>query len=78
LGAKIADAVCIDITYVGLTARGVTLGDKSRFPEDIDEFAKLDGFNDYAAMWDWFSRQYQTAGFTGYVIRFRLTRLTRP
>ncbi len=29
---KLADAICIDCTYVGLTARGVTLGDTSRFP----------------------------------------------
>lgn len=44
---KIADAVCIDCTYVGLTARGVTLGDASRFPGDRDDFARADGFSDY-------------------------------
>src|SRR5260370_30917520 len=51
---KLGEAVCRDVTYVGLTARGVTLGDKSRFPADIDEFARLDGFASYAAMWGWF------------------------
>lgn len=67
---KLGDAVCKDITYVGLTARGVTLGDKSKFPSDIDEFARADGFADYAEMWKWFSERYETNSFTGYVIRW--------
>lgn len=70
---KLADAVCIDCTYVGLTEHGVTLGDKSRFPSYIDDFARQDGFEDYAAMWKWFSEKYGTAGFTGYIIRWRIT-----
>ena len=64
------DPVCIDATYVELTARGVTLGDKSLFPRDIDEFARLDGFDDYAAMWAWFSERYKTTSFTGQVVRW--------
>lgn len=67
---KLADAVCKDVTYVGLTARGVTLGAIERFPRDIDEFARLDGFKDYAEMWKWFSDRYATNSFTGYVIRW--------
>lgn len=67
---KLRDATCIDVTYVGLTERGVTLGDVERFPRDIDEFARLDGFSDYAAMWRWFSERYKTLSFTGYIIRW--------
>jgi len=67
---KLMDAVCKDITYVGLTERGVTLGDKSKFPSDIDDFARADGFRDYAEMWQWFSTRYETNSFTGYVIRW--------
>lgn len=67
---KLLDAVCRDVTYVGLTARGVTLGDKTRFPSDIDDFARLDGFDDYAAMWKWFSERYETNSFTGHIIRW--------
>lgn len=67
---KLRDAVCKDVTYVGLTARGVTLGNTSRFPRDIDDFARLDGFADYAEMWAWFSARYDTNSFTGYVIRW--------
>lgn len=69
---KLRDAICRDVTYVGLTAKGVTLGDTSRFPNDIDEFARLDGFPNYAAMWAWFHRRYRTTSFTGYVIRWDL------
>lgn len=69
---KLADAICVDCTYVGLTARGVTLGDTSRFPGDMDDFARADGFEDYAAMWKWFSARYKTNSFTGHVIRWRL------
>lgn len=67
---KLRDAVCQDVTYVGLTERGVSLGDVRRFPRDIDEFARLDGFRDYAEMWAWFSDRYKTNSFTGYIIRW--------
>lgn len=68
---KLLDAVCKDVTYVGLTERGVTLGTTvDRFPRDIDEFARLDGFKDYADMWKWFSERYETNSFTGYIIRW--------
>lgn len=67
---KLMDAVCRDVTYVGLTARGVTLGDVTRFPRDIDEFARLDGFESYAEMWKWFSERYDTNSFTGHIIRW--------
>lgn len=70
---KLADAVCIDCTYVGLTADRVTLGDVSRFPGDMDDFARADGFEDYAAMWKWFSERYETNSFTGHIIRWTLT-----
>lgn len=68
---KLRDATCIDVTYVGLTERGVSLGTVDRFPRDVDEFARLDGFFDYADMWKWFSEHYKTNSFTGYVIRWR-------
>lgn len=74
---KLGDAVCIDCTYIGLTARGITLGDVSKFPGDRDDFAKADGFSDYAAMWKWFSERYDTQSFTGHVIRWRLTTAER-
>lgn len=70
---KLADAICVDCTYVGLTARGVTLGDKTRFHGDIDDFARADGFEDYAAMWKWFSERYETNSFIGHIIRWRIT-----
>lgn len=69
---KLADAVCVDCTYVGLTARGVTLGDASKFPGHIDDFARSDGFENYAAMWKWFSERYETNSFTGHIIRWQL------
>ena len=67
---KLRVAVCKDVTYVGLTKAGVSLGDVRKFPRDIDEFARLDGFKDYAEMWAWFSKCYETNSFTGYVIRW--------
>lgn len=71
---KLADAICKDVTYVGLTERGVTLGTVDRFPRDIDEFARLDGFRDYAEMWVWFSGRYKTASFTGQIIRWQIAK----
>lgn len=69
---KLADAVCVDCTYVGLNADAISLGDVRRFPRDRDEFARADGFEDYAAMWRWFAEKYQTNSFTGYIIRWRI------
>ncbi len=69
---KLGDAVCIDCTYIGMTARGITLGDKSRFPSNTDDFARADGFPDFAAMWKWFRDRYDTNSFTGHIIRWRL------
>lgn len=73
---KLGDAVCIDSMYIGMTASGISLGDASRFPRDQDDFARADGFADYAAMWKWFSERYRTNSFTGYITRWRLTTLT--
>lgn len=67
------DPICTDCMYIGLTARGITLGDASKFPGNIDDFARADGFDDYAAMWKWFSERYETQSFTGHVIRWRIT-----
>lgn len=69
---KIADAVCIDSMFIGLTVYGINLGDNTRFPRDIDDFARADGFADYAAMWKWFSERYQTQSFTGFITRWKL------
>ena len=68
---KLADAVCVDCTYVGLTKDRVTLGDASRFPGDMDDFARADGFRDYSEMWAWFSARYETNSFTGFIIRWK-------
>jgi hypothetical protein len=73
---KLADAICVDCTYVGLTASGVTLGDTTRFPGGRDDFARADGFENYAAMWKWFSERYKTNSFTGHVIRWRVSEVT--
>lgn len=62
------DPVCTISMYVGLTKRNVTLGDASKFPPNIDDFARADGFDDYDAMWKWFSERYETNSFTGFVI----------
>ena len=68
---KLADAVCIDCGYVGLTERGISLWDASRYPRNKDDFARADGFENYATMWKWFSERYKTNSFTGYIIRWK-------
>ncbi len=64
------DPRCTMAMYVGLTARGVTLGDASRCPGNLDEFAQQDGFANYGAMFRWFSERYETASFTGVLIQW--------
>lgn len=70
------DPVCTMAMYVGLRASGVTLGDISRCHGDIDEFARQDGFENYDAMWRWFSERYMTNSFTGVLIQWAPS--TRP
>lgn len=65
------DPICIVNTYVGLRERDVTIGDVRNAPRDFDDFARADGFPDYAAMWKWFSERYETLSFTGRLIRWR-------
>lgn len=64
------DPICVSEMYIGLTARGITLGNVGLFPRDIDEFARADGFTSYDEMWRWFSDRYETNSFTGRVIRW--------
>ena len=67
------DATCKDVTYIAVRPRnqgGLTLGDTSRFPRDIDEFARADGFDNYDEMHAFFAKQYGTEYYTGYVIRW--------
>jgi hypothetical protein len=64
------DPICDTCMYIGLTAQGITLSDASKFPRNIDEFARADGFKDFHDMWDWFFSTYKTMSFTGHVIRW--------
>jgi hypothetical protein len=61
------DPVCTMVMYCAIRPDTVALGDASRLPRDKDEFARLDGFADYAAMHRWFSDRYGTEYFVGYL-----------
>lgn len=67
---RLGEAICIDVTYIGMTEHRLTLGDVRRFTRSMDEFAHADGFPNYKAMWTWFRTRYGTESFTGYVIRW--------
>lgn len=64
------DPTCLDVTYVAIRPGDLTLGNTSRFPRDIDDFARLDGFADYEQMHRWFAERYKTEFFIGQVIRW--------
>lgn len=61
------DPVCVCVDYVALRPDSLTVGDVNKHPRDRDEFARLDGFRDYAEMHRWFSDRYGTEYFVGYV-----------
>lgn len=65
------DPVCDLVMYVALRPDGVTLGNVDEFPRDRDDFARADGFVDYADMLDWFEETYGTRYFVGTIIRWR-------
>jgi hypothetical protein len=64
------DPVCTYVGYVAIRPDYLTVGDTSKHPRDRDEFARLDGFKDYADMHRWFSERYGQPHFVGYLHRW--------
>lgn len=61
------DPVCTRVTYIAIRESGITLGNVEGLPRDRDEFARLDGFEDYATMLRWFQDRYGSGEFVGYL-----------
>ncbi|RWN33447.1 hypothetical protein [Mesorhizobium sp.] len=64
------DPVCVCIDYVAIRPDYLTVGDVRKHPRDRDEFARLDGFKDYADMVAWFQDRYGQPSFIGYLHRW--------
>lgn len=64
------DPVCVCVDYVAIRPDYLTVGDTSKHPRDRDDFARADGFKDYADMHRWFSDRYGTDHFVGYLHRW--------
>lgn len=63
------DPICTMCHYIALRPDAITFGDASLFPS-ADEFARMDGFADYADMHLWFTERYDDAYFVGRLIRW--------
>lgn len=63
------DPICTMCHYVHLAPDGITFGNAALFPS-ADEFARQDGFRDYAEMHAWFKGRYGEDHFIGFVIRW--------
>lgn len=61
------DPVCTLVDYVGIRPDYLTLGNKAKHAGDADDFARRDGFRDYADMVAWFQKEYGSPYFQGYV-----------
>lgn len=64
------DPVCTYVGYVAIRPDYLTVGDTRKHPRDVDAFARLDGFNDYADMVAWFQSRYGKSSFCGYLHRW--------
>lgn len=64
------DPVCTYVGYVAIRPDYLTVGDVREHPIDRDDFARMDGFKDYADMCDWFSKRYGQPTFIGYLHRW--------
>lgn len=64
------DPLCTFVGYVAIRPDYLTVGDVRSHPRDIDEFARLDGFTDYAGMVAWFQARYGQPSFIGYLHRW--------
>lgn len=65
------DPVLDLVGYVAIRPEYLTLHDTRQHPGDADDFARRDGFRDYADMVAWFQARYGTREFIGYVHRWR-------
>lgn len=59
------------VDYVHLAPDGITFGNKAKHP-GADDFARMDGFPNYAAMHAWFKARYGEEHFVGYVHRWKI------
>lgn len=64
------DPVCVCVDYVAIRPDSLTVGNVKNHPRDRDEFARMDGFKDYADMHRWFSETYGDEYFVGYLHRW--------
>lgn len=65
------DPVCTYVGYVHLRPDGINVGVPDNHPRNIDDFARADGFRDYADMHAWFAETYGSSFFVGSIIRWR-------
>jgi hypothetical protein len=61
------DPVCTFVGYVAIRPNSLTVSDVTQHPRDLDDFARLDGFEDFATMHRWFAQRYGNPYFTGYL-----------
>lgn len=60
---KLGEGVCEVVDYVGIRPDGITLGNVTKHPRDVDDFARADGFADFSAQW-WRGSRSDTARHT--------------
>lgn len=65
-------ALCSDVCHVSILADGVSMYPRDS-PEDLDAFARLDGFENWHEMRDWFDSMHGLP-FQGVLIRWRVPR----
>jgi hypothetical protein len=69
---KLMDAICTSVRSIVLVSNCVSLPSGWLAVEDMDAFARKDGFIDYAEMWKFFEPRADEGGcFDGYLIEWR-------
>lgn len=61
------DPICTLVDYVSIRPDYLTLGNTDKHEGGADDFARRDGFENYAAMVKWFENKYGKPYFQGYV-----------
>lgn len=64
------DPPLVMVDYVGIRPDSLTFGNAANHPRDIDECARMDGFEDFATMVAWFTAKYGSPFFSGYLHRW--------
>lgn len=75
---RLATGICTEVTPIKFDKNFMEInGQVIRDPEQLDDFARLDGFSNWSSMLDFFRQTYGKVDFEGSIIKWTLAEAAR-